>query len=259
VEFAQEEDLYAVLGVTPEANDSEIRKAYKKLAVTLHPDKFIDREPGVREEAQQKFAKVSYAYNVLKDPEQRNEYDFMRRMAAGADDPGPPVDQGPVLSDEELAERREMAEKRFRQGIAYQMDKNIKGALDSFKEAVRIDPSVAQYHTMLAVTYQKMGWVSYAMAEIHAALKIEPKDPLAIKIRGQLRQMEKQLEAEEEARLAKDKKGKKKRKKGDESEAVTIKGRRKAAAKAAIAKQVQFKKKRQGFLESLFGGLFKRK
>ena len=52
---------------------------------------------------------------------------------------------------------------------------------------------------------------------------------------------------------------KKKRKKGDESEAVTIKGRRKAAAKAAIAKQVQFKKKRQGFLESLFGGLFKRK
>ncbi len=245
MEFVTDEDLYEILGVSPEAVDAEIRKAYKKLAVTLHPDRYVDKPPEVREEAQQKFAKVSYAYNVLKDTEKRNEYDFMRRMNVSTPDPEPEV---PAISPEEAAQRREMAEKRFRQGIALQMDKNIKGALDAFKEAVRIDPSVAQYHTMLAVTYQKMGWVAYAMAEINAALKLDPKDALAIKIRGQLKAMEKAQAEEEEA---KDKKGKKKKKGKAEAKG------RKGAAKATGTNP--FKKKRTSLFQTLFGSLFGRK
>lgn len=248
MDFVTDEDLYEVLGVGPEADDAEIRKAYKKLAVSLHPDRYVDRSTAEREEAQQKFAKVSYAYNTLKDTEKRNEYDFMRRMGVSAPDAEP--DQAPALSPEEAAKRREMAEKRFRQGIALQMDKNIKGALDAFKEAVRIDPSVAQYHTMLAVTYQKMGWIAYAMAEINAALKLDPKDALALKIRGQLKAMEKAQAEEEEA---KDKKGKKKKKGKAEAKG------RKSSSKAAATNQLSFKKKRTSLFQTLFGALFGRK
>lgn len=246
MEFVAEEDYYDILGVDPEADDAVIRKAYKKLAVKLHPDRYVDKPAEQREEAQSKFARVSEAYNVLKDTEKRNEYDFMRRMGLSAPEAEP---EAPTLSPEEAAQRREMAEKRFRQGIALQMDKNIKGALDAFKEAVRIDPSVAQYHTMLAVTYQKMGWVSYAMAEINAALKLDAKDALAMKIRTQLRAMEK---AQAEVEEAREKKGKKKKKGKAEA-----KGRK--ASKTTATSQLTFKKKRTPFLQSFFGALFGRK
>lgn len=250
MDFAYDDDLYEVLGIVPEADDVTIRKAYKKLAVTLHPDRYVDKSVDERKAAKDAFSKVSYAYNVLKDVEQRNEYDFMRRMSLSELDPG--ASEPAPVSEAEAHERRERAEKRFRQGIAMQMERNIKGALDAFKEAVRIDPSVAQYHTMLAVTYQKMGWVSYAMAEIQAALKIDPKDPLALKIRTQLREQEKAAAAEEEAKQAKGKKGKKKKLKTEPEP----KGRRVTANTG----QLSFKKaKREPFLQSLLGSLFGRK
>lgn len=251
MDTVQDDDLYEILGVSPDAEDGEIRKAYKKLAISLHPDKYVDRPASERLGAEQAFAKVSYAYNVLKDTEQRNEYDFMRRMRAGsvpAEEFAPP-DAAELA--EISAERKERAEKRFRQGMALQMEKNTKGALEAFKEAVKMNPNVTQYHTMLAVTYQKMGWTSYAMTEVQEALKLDPKEPLAIKIRAQLRAAEKA--AEEEARLVEEKenKGKKKKRKG---EAEPAKGKKKVLKPN---QQVSFKKKKKSgsLLETLFGFL----
>lgn len=82
-------DYYAVLGVAPGATDAEIKKAYKKLAQQLHPD----RNPGDTA-AEDRFKKVSRAKEVLADPATRKEYDEFRRLAAngafrnGAGGPG---------------------------------------------------------------------------------------------------------------------------------------------------------------------------
>jgi molecular chaperone DnaJ len=74
-----EKDFYAVLGVSKTADANEIKKAYRKLARTLHPD----HNPGdARAEA--KFKEVGEAYAVLSDPEQRQQYDRLRAMAGGA-------------------------------------------------------------------------------------------------------------------------------------------------------------------------------
>jgi molecular chaperone DnaJ len=73
-----DKDFYKSLGVTSDASDSEIKKAYRKLAKDLHPDK----NPG-NPAAEQRFKEVSEAYSVLSDEAQRKEYDAVRTMTRG--------------------------------------------------------------------------------------------------------------------------------------------------------------------------------
>ncbi|XP_047542344.1 dnaJ homolog subfamily B member 12 [Vanessa atalanta] len=63
-------DYYEVLGVTKEATDSDIKKAYKKLALQLHPDK--NHAPGAAEA----FKAIGNAAAILTDPEKRKQYDL---------------------------------------------------------------------------------------------------------------------------------------------------------------------------------------
>jgi molecular chaperone DnaJ len=74
-----EKDFYAVLGVSKDADAAAIKKAYRKLARTMHPD----HNPGDAV-AESKFKEVGEAYAVLSDPEQRQQYDQLRAMAGGA-------------------------------------------------------------------------------------------------------------------------------------------------------------------------------
>lgn len=57
-------DLYEILGVPKTATDEEIKKAYRKLALTYHPD----RNRG-DQEAEEKFKEINLAYEVLGDAE----------------------------------------------------------------------------------------------------------------------------------------------------------------------------------------------
>lgn len=73
-----EKDFYAVLGVPKDASQDQIKKAYRKLARQHHPDA-NSNDP----RAEQRFKEVGEAYAVLKDPEQRQQYDAVRQMARG--------------------------------------------------------------------------------------------------------------------------------------------------------------------------------
>lgn len=66
----QKRDYYEVLDVNRDADDDEIKKAYRKLAIQFHPDKNPDNE-----EAEDKFKEATEAYEVLRDAEKRQQYD----------------------------------------------------------------------------------------------------------------------------------------------------------------------------------------
>tara|TARA_R100001163_G_C5068510_1_gene209032 strand:+ start:2651 stop:3934 length:1284 start_codon:yes stop_codon:yes gene_type:complete len=65
-------DYYSLLGVPRTANESDIKKAYRKLVVKLHPDKVPESK---KAEAESKFKEVSEAYSILSDSEKRKIYD----------------------------------------------------------------------------------------------------------------------------------------------------------------------------------------
>jgi len=73
-----EKDFYAVLGVSQAVTPSDLKKAYRKLARTHHPD----ANQGDAS-SEQRFKEIGEAYAVLSDPEQRQQYDAVRAMSRG--------------------------------------------------------------------------------------------------------------------------------------------------------------------------------
>ncbi len=63
-------DYYKILGVERSATESEIKSAFRKLALQYHPD----RNPG-NKAAEEKFKEINEAYEVLSDKEKRSRYD----------------------------------------------------------------------------------------------------------------------------------------------------------------------------------------
>jgi len=68
--MAEKADYYDLLGITKNASEDEVKKAYRKMAMKYHPDK----NPGDKS-AEEKFREATEAYEILKDPQRRAQYD----------------------------------------------------------------------------------------------------------------------------------------------------------------------------------------
>ena len=77
--MAQKRDYYEVLGVDKNATEDQIKKAYRTIAIKYHPD----RNPG-NKEAEEKFKEAAEAYDVLHDPQKRQQYDTFGFNGPGA-------------------------------------------------------------------------------------------------------------------------------------------------------------------------------
>ena len=116
--FDPQKNYYAILGIDRLASSQEIRKAYKHLALTMHPDKLRNADNETRDAVAEQFRALAEAYDVLSDERRRASYD---RVRAQLQKGGPSVAaNGQPLTQEEaaamMAGMRELAKLR-REGM----------------------------------------------------------------------------------------------------------------------------------------------
>lgn len=204
-----QEDLYGILGVDESASSDEIRKAYLKLAKKLHPDRFPN-DPEKRLAAQQEFAKITRAHDIIADPKQRDEYDALRnlarsrsgessaasggqaasQMASGQQGPaGEPGSGSAVKSEAQI--RDQWAGKHHDRAIELLKRKKYPEAETAIKEAIRLNAQNAAFHATLAEIHFQRGWRTLSMTAVQQALKLDPKNYEAKDIELRIKAMEK--------------------------------------------------------------------
>ena len=87
--MANKKDLYDVLGVNRDANDEDIKKSYRKLAMKYHPDRNPDSK-----DSEEKFKEAKSAYEILSEPEKRRAYDAYGHAGINPQGGGGPGSEG---------------------------------------------------------------------------------------------------------------------------------------------------------------------
>lgn len=206
----REENLFKILGLELSASTEDVRKAYKTLMRQVHPDRFQD--PAQREQAELAFKRLGLAFETLKDPLSRKDYErtLDKSSFAGATPPGstprpatntPPRPTSPLRPDQKAPPRpgasgptspfndnekqqkvrEEQAEKHYQQGRTFETKNDMDEAIREYKEAIRLCNPVGRYHSRLGLALDKKGWTGYAQAEFKVALHFDPTDALALK------------------------------------------------------------------------------
>jgi DnaJ-domain-containing protein 1 len=166
---------YETLGVDVKADGAKIKQMYFRLAKQFHPDRFHRSEPELAARVQKAFSNIAHAYETLKSPDLRENYDFkMRkelekietRRAAGLAD----------LPDD--AEQKDIAAREsFQAGFDLLAEEDHAAAIPHLARAVHIDPDNAQYHAYYgqALTIDPNS-KHKAESEMQTAIKMEPEN-----------------------------------------------------------------------------------
>jgi curved DNA-binding protein CbpA len=117
--------LYDTLGLERDATDQDIRKAFRRLALKYHPDRFADDQ---RAEAEERFQGITEAFNVLSHPESREKYDT--EISKGTADK--------TMDAKEISRRlAAKGSQLMREGKMAEAVETLKGAIDHDEENAR--------------------------------------------------------------------------------------------------------------------------
>jgi curved DNA-binding protein CbpA len=148
--------LYDTLGVERDASDKDIRKAFRRLALKHHPDRFAGDERAVAEEH---FQGITEAFNVLSHPESREKYD--KEISHG--------------TDAKSMDAKEISRRLAAKGSQLMREGKMAEAVESLKMAIDHDDSNARAHYFYG---QLIGRISGkerdALRHVERAISLEP-------------------------------------------------------------------------------------
>jgi len=148
--------LYDTLGVERDASDKDIRKAFRRLALKHHPDRFAG---GERAAAEEHFQGITEAFNVLSHPESREKYD--KEISRG--------------TDAKSMDAKEISRRLAAKGSQLMREGKMAEAVESLKMAIDHDDTNARGHYFYG---QLIGRISGkerdALRHVEKAISLEP-------------------------------------------------------------------------------------
>jgi curved DNA-binding protein CbpA len=173
-------DLFGVLRLQRDAPVDECKASYLALAKRFHADAFAGLDLGdATEKLSELFAKISEAHSVLTDSKRRADYLILLERQ----DAGLPTDVDVIFK----------AEAAFNRGDALAKQGRFSDAEAAFKEALKLDTSVAQYHVGLAHAILKgrgASGAAEARAVLDKSLALNPEHVAAMLLKAQALELE---------------------------------------------------------------------
>lgn len=178
---------YEVLGVTTESSPAHMKTKYYELARRYHPDRFRRSEPSLLTQIESAFARITQAYDTLRDDRLRANYDAKlqarlkaqqlasaapKPAAPAAATPASPKNTGAAESSVSIAAR---AEQQFKEGFAALELGEKKVAAGLFAAAAKAMPNEARYRAFYGrMLAEHEHTRRVAEAEFQAAVKLDP-------------------------------------------------------------------------------------
>ena len=180
---------YEVLGVNNEAAPAHMKTKYYELARRYHPDRFRKQDPSVLARMESAFARITQAYDTLRDDRLRANYDAKlkaRQKAQQLADAAPkpaasPVTQKPATPETSVkdaaASLAQRAEEQFKEGFAALELGERKNALGLFASAANAVPNEPRYRAFYGKMLAEDAHTRRAAeTELQAAVKLDPKN-----------------------------------------------------------------------------------
>jgi CheY-like chemotaxis protein/curved DNA-binding protein CbpA len=179
LEEIAERDHFEVLGVARSASAGEVRKAFVEQAKICHPDKLGDADPELRQLSAQLFTRLSDAHETLSDTKRRETY--VRELASGGKKSADPGAVARILN----------AEQQFQKADGQARRKEWAGAIESLREALRLDPEEGEFHALLGWCVfmqdaQAAAARSAATESLRKAISLAPNSPSGYYYLGRL-------------------------------------------------------------------------
>jgi curved DNA-binding protein CbpA len=148
--------LYDTLGLERDASDQDIRKAFRRLALKYHPDRFGESD---RAEAEERFQSITEAFNVLSHPESREKYDT--EISKGTAD--------------KTMDAKEIARRLAAKGSQLMREGKMAEAVENLKMAIDHDDDNARAHFFYAQVIGRIaGKEGDALRHVERAISLEP-------------------------------------------------------------------------------------